>query len=57
MSEQNDFSNCESLYRSSFSYQVSAQSNLRFERCSLKNFKLFAVAAISDIGTERFKQF
>ena len=27
-----------------------------FRRCRLKNFKLAALAAILDIGTERFKQ-
>ena len=34
---------------------VLAQSDLRFgRRCCLKNFKMAAVAALLDIGTERF---
>ena len=37
---------------------VSAQSYLRFRRrCHLKNFKMAAIAAILDTGTERFQQF
>ena len=51
---RNDFSNSESLSRSDASHQVSAQSNLRFRRrCRWKNFKMAALAAILDIGTER----
>ena len=41
ISEQNDFSNSESLCCSNPSHQVSAQSNLLFgRRCRLKNFKM-----------------
>ena len=37
------------------SHQVFAQSDLRFGRgCRLKNFKMAAIAAILDIGTEWF---
>ena len=55
ISEQNDFSNSETLKLSKASHQVSAQSDLFFGiRCRLKNFKMAAVAAILDIGTERF---
>ena len=37
------------------SNQVKAQSDLRFVgRCGLKNFKMAAMAAILDVGTERF---
>ena len=55
ISERNDFSNSESRCRSNASYQISAQSDLWFgKRCRLKNFKITAVAAILDIGTERF---
>ena len=58
ISERNDFSNSESLCRFDASNQVSAQSDLWFgRRCRLKNFKMAAVAAISDIGTERFFAF
>ena len=54
--KQNDLSNSESLYRSNASHHVSAQSNLQFgRRCPLKNFKMAAVAAILDIGTEQFQ--
>ena len=53
--EQNDFSNFESLCHCDASHQVSAQSDLGFgRRCHLKNFKVAAVAAILDMGTERF---
>ena len=49
---RNDFSNFESLCHCDAAHQVSAQSDLGFgRRCCLKNFKL---AAILDIGTERF---
>ena len=34
------------------SHQVSAQSDLGFGRCRLKNFKMATVAAILDIGME-----
>ena len=37
------------------SHQVSAQSDLRFGKiCRLKNFKMATMAAILDIGMERF---
>ena len=43
----------ESLCCSDASHQVSAQSDLRFERtCRLKNFKMAALAVILDIGTK-----
>ena len=51
IAEQND---SESLNRSNISHQVSAQSNLQFGRCRLKNFKMAAMAAILDIGLELF---
>ena len=51
----NDFSNSESLCHCDASHEVSAQSDLRIgRRCRLKNFKMAAMAAILDIGTERF---
>ena len=51
ISEWNVFSNSESPCHCDASHQVS-QSDLRFgRRCRLKNFKM---AAILDIGTERF---
>ena len=46
ISERNNFSNSESLCHCDASHQVSAQSDLQFGRCCLKNFK-----AILDIGT------
>ena len=49
--EQNNFSSFESLYHCDASHQVSAQSDVRFRRCRLKNFKM---VAILDIGTEQF---
>ena len=52
--ERNDFNNFESLCHFDDSRQVSAQSDLRFRRRCLKNFKLVAIAAILDIRTERF---
>ena len=53
--ESNDFSSFESLCHCDASHQVSAQSDLGFGRiCHLKNFKLVALAAILDVGTERF---
>ena len=46
------FSNSESLFHCDASHQDPAQSDLGFgRRCHLKNFKM---AAILDIGTERF---
>ena len=49
-----DFSNSESLYYYDASHQVLAQSELRFgRRCRLKNFKMSAMAAVLEIGTER----
>ena len=58
LSERNNFSNFESLYRSDASHKVFAQSDLWFgRRCRLKNFKMAAtaiLAAILDIGTKRF---
>ena len=47
--ERNDFSNSESLCHCDASHEVLAQSNLRFGRCHLKNFKM-----ILDIGMEQF---
>ena len=35
------------------SHQVLAQSNLRFGRCSLKNFKMESKKAILDMGKEQ----
>ena len=52
--EWNDFSNFESLCQCDASHQASAQSDLGFGRGRLKNFKKAAMAAILDIGTERF---
>ena len=58
ISERNDFSHSESLCCSDASHQVSAQSDLRFgRRCHLKISKMDDMAAILDIGVERFKQF
>ena len=51
ISEWNDFSNSEALCHCDASHQVSAQSDLWFGRCRLKNFKM---TAILDIGTEQF---
>ena len=54
-SEQNNFSNSESLCHSNASHQVSAQSNLWFgRRCCLKKFKMASMAAILDIKMEPF---
>ena len=48
------FSNSESQCHPDASHQVSAQSDLLFgKRCGLKNFKMTAMAAILDIGTEQ----
>ena len=58
ISDRNDFSKFESLCRSDASHQVSAQSDLWFGCwCSLKNFKMTTMAAILDIGTQRFDLF
>ena len=47
------FSNPESPCHPDASNQVSAQSDLPFgRRCGLKNFKMTAMTAILDIGTE-----
>ena len=55
IAERNDFSDSESLCHSDASHQVSVQSDLQFgRRCRLKNFKMATMAAILDIGTERF---
>ena len=48
-------SNSESPSHPDASHQVSAQSDLLFgRRCGLNNFKMAAIAAILDIGTEQF---
>ena len=53
--ERYDFSNSESPCHCDASHQVLAQSDLRFgRRCRLKNFKISAMAAILNIGTELF---
>ena len=53
--EQNNCSNSESLCSSNVFHEVSAQSDFQFgRRYPLKNFKMAAVVAILDIGTERF---
>ena len=44
----------EFLFLCEASHQVSAQSDLWFGRCRLKNFKMDAMADILDIGTEQF---
>ena len=54
ISERNNFSNSESLYHCHASHQVSAQSDLWFGRCCLKNFDMAAMATILDIGKEWF---
>ena len=55
ISEQNNFSNSESLCCCDASHQVSAQSDLWFgRRCRLKYFKMAVMVAILDIGMERF---
>ena len=54
ISEGNDFRNSESLYHCDASHQVLAQSDLRFGRCRLKNFKMAAMTASLDIRTEQF---
>ena len=53
--ETERFSNSESPCQLDASHQVLAQADLRFgRRCDLKNFVMAAMAAILDIGTERF---
>ena len=53
--ERNDFSNSEVLYLPSTSHQVSAKSNKLFWiRCYFKIFKIVAITAILDIGTNDF---
>ena len=53
ISNQNYFSNSESLCHSDASHQVWAQSALRFgRRCLLKNFKMAPMAAISNVRME-----
>ena len=55
ISEQNDFSISEFVCRFEASHQVSNQSELRFgSRCRLKYFKMATMAAILDMGMERF---
>ena len=55
LSERYNFSNSKSLCCSNASHQVLAQSHLRFgRRCHLKYFKMATMAAIFDMGTERF---
>ena len=54
ISEWNGFSNSESPCHCDASHQVLAQSDLQFGRCHLKNFKMAAIVASSDIGMERF---
>ena len=55
IAKRNDFSKSESLCHSDASHQVLAQSDLRFgTRCRLRNFKMAAMAAILEIGTEPF---
>ena len=54
ISEWNHFSNSESLCHCDTSHQNLAQSELQFWRCRLKNLKMAAVAAILEIGMERF---
>ena len=55
ISERYNFSNSESLCSSNASHQVLAQSHLQFgRRCRLKYFKMAAMVAILDMGTERF---
>ena len=43
ISEWNDFNNFESLSHSDTSHLVSAQSDVRFGRCPLKNFKMASI--------------
>ena len=57
ISEPNDFSCSEFPSRSDAFHQVSARSDLWFRRCHFKNFKMAAVTAILNIGTEQFQHF
>ena len=53
--EQNNFSSSDSLCRYVTSHQVLTQSDLQFGmRCHLKRFKIADMAAVLDIGMERF---
>ena len=53
--ERKESSNSKSPYHPNASHQVLAQSDLPFgSKCVLKIFKMATVAAILDIGTERF---
>ena len=55
ISKQNNLSNSEFQCRTDATHKVSAQSDLwLWRRYHLKNFKMAALAAISDIGTEHF---
>ena len=54
ISEWNDFSNYESLCHCDASHEVSAQPDLQFGRCCLKNFKMVAMEVVLDSGMERF---
>ena len=55
ISERNGLSNSISLCRHKASHQVWAQSYLRFKsRCCLRIFKMVAISANLDTGTERF---
>ena len=54
IAKRNDLSNFESLCHSNASHQVSAQSNLLFGRCRLKNSNMAAMAAILDISMDQF---
>ena len=55
ISERNNFSNSESFKSLQCLLSKFPQSNLRFgRRCRLKNFKMAAMVAITDIGTELF---
>ena len=56
ISDQNDFSNSESLCSSYASYQVWAQSRLCFGRCYLKNKMAITMASL-DVGIEQIKHF
>ena len=53
ISERNDFGNQESPCRPNASHQVSAQSDFPFgRRCRFNYFKMAAIVAILDIGTD-----
>ena len=54
IAKRKDLSNSESLFCSKASHQVSAQSNLQFGRCHLKNFKMAAMLVIFDIIRNNF---